>query len=63
MRTSYKVGDRCRVGPDLGKIVAILPLEEAYQVRLDNGQTLSIAERLLKLEPQDKEQTDEQTKT
>ena len=51
MKTSYQVGDRCKIDIDEGVIIEIVAMREAYRVRLDNGRTLEVDERLLKRVP------------
>ncbi len=47
MRTSFKNGDRCRVGRETGTILSANELMGSYTVRLDDGRTVNIDERIL----------------
>jgi hypothetical protein len=47
MKTSYAVGDRCRVAGAEGTIKAVVPERNGYRVQMDDGRSVSVDEKHL----------------
>ena len=45
MKTSYNIGDRCKVGQEEGTVTAVVTHRNGYRVTLDDGRTLSVDEK------------------